>query len=95
MNKMNKFNIRGGITGKILRINLSDETVSVEDNEYAKRWIGGRALSSWILLNELEPTVKWDDPENYLIFGTGALVGTITPAACRMNVDTLNVFNNV
>lgn len=94
MNKMNKFNIRGGITGKILRINLSDETVSVEDNEYAKRWIGGRALSSWILLNELEPTVKWDDPENYLIFGTGALVGTITPAACRMNVDTLNVFNN-
>jgi len=92
--KMKKYNIRGGITGKILRINLSDEKIRIEDNTYAERWIGGRALSSWILLKELMPNVKWDDPENFLIFGAGALVGTIVPAACRMNIDTLNVFNN-
>ena len=36
VNKVNNYNIRGGITGKILRVNLSDETVRVEDNEYAK-----------------------------------------------------------
>ncbi|MFX1340437.1 MAG: aldehyde ferredoxin oxidoreductase family protein [Promethearchaeota archaeon] len=91
---MSKFNIRGGITGKILRVNLSEDTVKVEDNSYAKRWIGGRAISSWILLNEVAPGVKWNDPENYIIFGAGALVGTILPSACRMNIDTLNVFNN-
>ena len=91
---MNKYNIRGGITGKILRIDLSDEKVRIEDNKYAERWIGGRALSSWILLNELKPNIKWDDPKNYLVFGAGALVGTIVPAACRMNIETLNVFNN-
>ena len=92
--KVQKYNIKGGITGKILRINLSDETVKVENNKFAERWISGRALSNWILLNELEPTIKWSDPENYLIFGAGALVGTIAPSACRMNIETINVFND-
>ena len=91
---MNKFQIKGGITGKILRVDLSAEKVRKEDNIYAERWIAGRALSSWILLNEMDPTTKWSDPENYLIFGAGALVGTITPATCRTNIDTINVFNN-
>lgn len=91
---MNKFKIKGGITGKILRVDLSAEKVRVEDNIYADRWIAGRALSSWILLNEMAPGTKWSDPENYLIFGAGALIGTIAPASCRTNIDTINVFNN-
>ncbi len=91
---MNRFKIKGGITGKILRVDLSAEKVRVEENKYAERWIAGRALSSWILLNEMDPTTKWSDPENYLIFGAGALIGTIAPASCRTNIDTINVFNN-
>jgi aldehyde:ferredoxin oxidoreductase len=91
---LNKFKIKGGITGKILRVDLSAEKVRVEDNIYADRWIAGRALSSWILLNEMAPGTKWSDPENYLIFGAGALIGTIAPASCRTNIDTINVFNN-
>ena len=91
---MNRFKIKGGITGKILRVDLSAEKVRVEENIYSERWIAGRALSSWILLNEMDPTTKWSDPENYLIFGAGALIGTIAPASCRTNIDTINVFNN-
>ncbi len=91
---MSKFKIKGGITGKILRLNLDKEKIKVEDNVYAERWIAGRALSSWILLNEMDPATKWSDPENYLIFGAGALIGTIAPATCRTNIDTINVFNN-
>jgi aldehyde:ferredoxin oxidoreductase len=91
---MSKFKIKGGITGKILRVDLEKEKIKVEDNVYAERWIAGRALSSWILLNEMDPTTKWSDPENYLIFGAGALIGTIAPATCRTNIDTINVFNN-
>ncbi len=91
---MNRFKIKGGITGKILRVDLRAEKVRVEENIYAERWISGRALSSWILLNEMDPTTKWSDPENYLIFGAGALIGTIAPASCRTNIDTINVFNN-
>lgn len=91
---MNKYSIKGGITGKILRVNLSSEKIKIEDNIYAEEWIGGRAISTWILLNELDPTIKWHNAENYLIFGVGALVGTIAPAACRTNIDTKNAFNN-
>ncbi|MHA1732693.1 MAG: aldehyde ferredoxin oxidoreductase family protein [Promethearchaeota archaeon] len=91
---MNKINVKGGITGKILRVDLTSEKTSVENNPYSKQWISGRPISSWILLNELDPSVKWSDPENLLIFGAGALVGTLAPGANRTNVDTKNVFNN-
>ena len=91
---MPEFNIKGGITGKILRVNLSTGKTYVEDNVYAKRWIGGRAIQSWILLNETNPDTKWSDPENLLMFGAGPFVGTIIPATCRTSIDTIHAFNN-
>jgi aldehyde:ferredoxin oxidoreductase len=81
--------------GKILRVNLTNGEIRTEPTEkYAKRWIGGRAINTWILLNELDPEVKWSDAENLLIFGVGVLVGTLAPGACRVSVDTKNAFNN-
>lgn len=87
--------IGGGLAGKILRVDLGSKKISTEDTEkYAKRFIGGRAINSLILLNETEPKTTWSDPENMLIFGVGCLVGTLAPAACRVSIDTINVFNN-
>ena len=87
--------IRGGLAGKILRVDLgSGKTWTEETERYAREFIGGRAINSSILLNELNPETKWSDPENLLIFGTGALVGTLTPGACRTSIETKNVFNN-
>ncbi len=84
-----------GYAGNILRINLTNNKVWIEPTEkYANRWIGGRAINTWILLNELNPNVKWSDPENLLTFGVGVLVGTLAPGACRVSVDSKNVFNN-
>jgi aldehyde:ferredoxin oxidoreductase len=81
--------------GNILRINLTDSKVWTEPTEkYANRWIGGRSINTWILLNELNSNVKWSDPENLLTFGVGILVGTLAPGACRVSVDTKNAFNN-
>ena len=92
---MNTGRINGGPAGKILRVNLSSKKISAEDTEqYAKRFLGGRAINSFILLNEMHPETKWSDPENMLIFGVGCLVGTLAPGACRVSVDTKNVFNN-
>lgn len=51
-------------------------------------------INSYILLNEMAPETKWSDPENMLIFGVGSLVGTLAPGACRVSVDTKNVYNN-
>lgn len=87
--------INGGLAGKILRVNLSSKEISTEDTEeYARRFIGGRAINSFILLNEMDPKTKWSDPENMLIFGVGCLVGTLMPGACRVSIDTKNVFND-
>lgn len=81
--------------GNILRVDLTNKKIWNEPTEkYAKRWIGGRAINTWILLNELDPKVKWKDPENLLAFGVGVLVGTLAPGACRVSVDTKNAFNN-
>lgn len=87
--------INGGLAGKILRVDLISKKISTEDTaNYTKRFIGGRAINSLILLNEVQPKTKWSDPENILIFGVGRLVGTMAPAACRVSIDTVNAFNN-
>jgi aldehyde:ferredoxin oxidoreductase len=79
--------------GKILRVDLTTGHISTQlTMDYGGRWLGGRAVNSWILLNELPPEVKWSDPENIICFGVGVLAGTLTPGACRVSVDTKNVF---
>jgi len=84
-----------GYAGNILRVNLTNSKIWTEPTEkYANRWIGGRAINTWILLNELSPKVKWPDSENLLTFGVGSLVGTLALGACRVSVDTKNAFNN-
>lgn len=93
MKKINKKHY--SYAGNILRVNLTDSKIWTEPTEkYATRWIGGRSINTWILLNELNSDVKWSDPENLLTFGVGVLVGTLAPGACRVSVDTKNVFNN-
>lgn len=84
-----------GYAGLILRVNLTTGQLWTEPTEkYANRWVGGRSINTWIILNELDPAVKWDDPENILAFGVGVLVGTLAPGACRVSIDTKNAFNN-
>ena len=86
---------KGGLAGKILRVDLTQGHIRIEETEgYASEWIGGRAINSSILLNELSPEVHWSDPDNLLVFGAGALVGTLAPGACRVSIDTKNVFND-
>jgi aldehyde:ferredoxin oxidoreductase len=91
---MSKYHIQGGLAGSILRVDLSQGTIWTEETaKYAERWIGGRSINSYILLNEVSPDTKWSDPENLLLFGAGALVGT-SIGANRLSIDSKNVFNN-
>lgn len=92
---MKSYEILGALAGKILRVDLSREKIWTEDTEvYAKRFLGGRAINSFILLNEMAPETNWSDPENMLIFGAGCLVGTMAPAANRVSIDTKNAYSN-
>ena len=86
---------RGGLAGKILRVDLGSRIISTEDTwKYAQSFPGGRSLNSFILLKELDPETKFSDPENILIFGVGCLVGTLAPGACRVSLETKSPFSN-
>lgn len=74
----------GGYAGKILRINLTDcTTEEISTYKYAPDYIGGRALASRIWWDEARPGVKAFDPDNKLIFMTGATTSTGVPTSPR------------
>ena len=89
------YNIRGALAGKILRVDLSRGKIWTEDTAvYAKKYLGGRAINSFILFNEMKPETRWSDPENMLILGVGFLVGTMAPGACRVSMDTKSPYTS-
>lgn len=71
---------------KILRINMTNLTVTEEavSKEYAG--IGGRALTSAIVSNEVKPTCHPLGPNNKLVFAPGLLTGTTAPNSGRLSV---------
>jgi len=80
-----------GWAGKILRVNLSNNQLSIDHTiKYASRFVGGRGVGQWILFNELGSSVHPKAPENLLIFSAGPLVGTLAPASCRISVESKN-----
>ncbi len=73
--------------GKILRVNLTDGQIRSESaRPYTDRFVGGKGMNLKILLDGVPPAAKALDPENLLLFGAGALVGTPFPGACRTDV---------
>ena len=41
------------LTGKILRLNMTDKSFVIEDNKYAKDYLGGLALGTRIMYDEV------------------------------------------
>ena len=72
--------------GKIMRINLSESKVVVEDMPKEYRGLGGRGLSSHIVGREVPPKADPLGPENKLIFSAGILAGTTVPNTGRLSV---------
>lgn len=79
-----------GWNGKVLRINLSNRSSSMEtlNARWAKEFIGSRGLGTKYLLEEMDPGVDPLSPENKLIFVTGPLTGTYAPGGGRYMVIT-------
>lgn len=73
-----------GYVGKILRINLTDSTTeTIPTSKYVPKYIGGRGVCHKIFWDEVKPGVGAFDPENKLIFMTGATTGTAIPTGGR------------
>ncbi len=70
-----------GWLGNILRVNLTDKTFKKEsfNEEFAKKWIGGRGFAAKILYDELEPGIDPLGPENKFIIALGPISGIPAP----------------
>jgi aldehyde:ferredoxin oxidoreductase len=81
---------KGAYMGKLLRVNLTDKTSSVEDipEEWFKKLLGGRGLAAKYYYNEIGADVDPFDAENKLIMMSGPLTGLTLPAATKFQFCT-------
>lgn len=77
-----------GWVGKILRVDLTNEEVNLEDTaKYEpEKYIGGEGLATRIAWNEIDSDIDPYGPENKLMFITGPLSGTLAPISGRGGV---------
>lgn len=71
---------------RIVRINMSRLELSVEEVPEKYRLLGGRALTSRIIADEVDPTCNPIGPNNKLVFAPGLLSGTSAPSSGRLSV---------
>jgi aldehyde:ferredoxin oxidoreductase len=77
-----------GYIGKILRVNLSEESSSIEDppENFYRQYFGGEGFVAYFLLNELQRGVEPLSPDNKLIFAAGPLTGVPVGGCGRHSV---------
>lgn len=75
-------------TGKVLRIDLTAGTTSVEelDAEYARLYVGGKGLLIRYLWDEVAPGIDPLSPESPLILAPGVFAGTALATCSRLGV---------
>lgn len=74
-----------GYSGKILHVDLTEERSWTEqlDDQVYRAYLGGSALSSYLLLRDLKPGVNPLGPDNLLIFMTSIINGLPLSGANR------------
>jgi len=85
-----------GYSGKILRVNLSNDKISIEHPEeiFYRKYIGGEGFVAYYLLKELKPKTDPLGPENKLIFATGPITGVSIAGAGRSSVGAKSPLTN-
>jgi aldehyde:ferredoxin oxidoreductase len=70
----------------MIRVDMTNQTTSIEP--YPEDWklLGGRSLSARILLSECDPTCDPLGPDNILVIAPGLLAGTSAPTSGRISV---------
>jgi aldehyde:ferredoxin oxidoreductase len=86
----------GGYTGKILRIDLSNQSVKEEEvsEELARNYLGGTGFAIKYLYDELKPGTPALGEDNKLIFAVGPLTATGASCSSRMAVVAKSPLTN-
>jgi len=82
-----------GYTGNILKLDLSDRTVSILPTSQYEDWMGGHGMGSAIFFDLVkDKTIDGFDPGNVVTMMTSPLSGTLVPgAAGRTEVQGIGV----
>ncbi|MFC1976751.1 aldehyde ferredoxin oxidoreductase family protein [Chloroflexota bacterium] len=85
-----------GYAGKILRVDLTNESISEEvlDEAELRKWVGGVGFGARYLYDEVPPGVQWNDPENRLIVASGPLGGTRAGGSGTISISTKGCLTN-
>ncbi|MFZ5631327.1 MAG: aldehyde ferredoxin oxidoreductase C-terminal domain-containing protein [Bacillota bacterium] len=71
---------------KIVRVNMSDLSIREEEMSKSDFWLGGRGLTTRIVVREVEPGAHPLGPNNKIVFAPGSLGGTGIPCSGRLSV---------
>jgi len=77
-----------GYTQRILRVDLSERTVSEErmDERFYRTYVGGSCLGAYYLFREAPPGLDAFDPANVLVFAASPTTGAPISGASRFNL---------
>jgi len=71
---------------KVLRIHMNTQACRFEPLPEAYRFLGGRALTSRMVCDEVDPTCDPLGPNNRLVLAPGLLSGTVVSSSSRISV---------
>jgi aldehyde:ferredoxin oxidoreductase len=74
-----------GYHGKLLKVDLTDRKVLVEDldGQLLEKYVGGAGVEAKVLFEETDPTTDPLGPENVIMSICGPFTGTAVPASSR------------
>ena len=81
-----------GYMGKVLVLDLTTKKTEnfIWTDLDREKYIGGKAMASKILYDNLTGTEKPFDPENLIVIATGPLTGTGAPSSNRFDISSLS-----
>jgi len=82
------------IGDQLIRVDMSNHTISIEPYPADWKLLGGRALSAKILLAECDPECDPLGPDNVLVLAPGVLAGTAAPTSGRLSVGGKSPLTN-
>ena len=71
---------------KLIRVNMTDQTVAIEEFPEAWKLHGGRSLSAKILLQDCDPACAPPGPVNSPLIAPRVLSGTTAPTLFRTSI---------
>ncbi len=80
--------------GRIARVNLSQNQVTIEESPEFYQWLGGRGFGIYELSKDMHRNYDALDPESKIIFASGCFTGTPLPGSSRIEIVSRNAQND-